>query len=118
MESHMTLRSWDTNKRNVPEDVPEEDARQQPKKKARPTTAAQTTGGEIVAESDDGDRSSADSAFDDDASKSVDEVAYPSVPPGSAIYRVFSPDQALQWFKASPIQGTQPENEFCSSSTP
>jgi hypothetical protein len=25
---------------------------------------------------------------------------------------VFSPDQALQWFKAPPIQGTQAENEF------
>ena len=67
----MTLRSRDTNKRNVPDDVPEEDARQQPKKKARPTPAAQTTGGEIGAESDDGDRSSAGSLFDDDASKSV-----------------------------------------------
>jgi hypothetical protein len=36
----------------------------------------------------------------------------PSVAPGSAIYRVFSPDQALQWFKTPPIQGTQAENEF------
>jgi hypothetical protein len=103
----MILRSRETNKRNVLDDVPEEDARQQPKMKARPTPVAQTTGGEIEAESDDGNRSSADSLFHDDASKSVEEVAYPLVPPGSAIYRVFSPDQALQWFKTPPIPGTQ-----------
>jgi hypothetical protein len=103
----MALRSWETNKGNVTDDFPEEDARQQPKKKARPNPAAQKTGGEIGAESDDGDRSSADPLFDDDASKSVEEVAYPTVPPGSEIYRVFSPDQAFQWFKTPPIQGTQ-----------
>ena len=55
---------------------------------------------------------SADSLFDDDASKSIEEVMYPLVPPGSAIYRVFSPDQALQWFKRPPIQGNSAENEF------
>jgi hypothetical protein len=69
----MTLRSRDTNKRNVPEDVAEKDARQQPKKKSRLTLAAKTTGGEIEAEIEDRDRSSADSLFDDDASKSVEE---------------------------------------------
>jgi hypothetical protein len=99
----MTLRSRDRSKRNVPDDIPEEDALQAQKKKARTTAAAQTTGGEIGSESDDGDRSSADVLFDDDASKSVEEVAHPSVPPGSAIYRVFSPNQALQWFKTPPI---------------
>jgi hypothetical protein len=75
MESTMTMRSRDTNKRNVPDDVPEEDARQQPKKKVRQTSAAETTAGEIEVESDDGDRSSADSLFDDDASKIVEAVS-------------------------------------------
>jgi hypothetical protein len=103
MESTITVRSRDTNKRNVPDDVTEEDTRQQPKKKARPTPAAQKTIGAIEAESYNGDRSSADFIFDDGSSKIVVEVAYPSVPPGSAIYRVFSPDQALQWFKTPPI---------------
>jgi hypothetical protein len=79
---------------------------------------AQTTGGEIEAESDDGDRSSADSLFDEDASKSVEEVAYPSVPPGSAIYRVFSPDQASQWFKAPPFRELKRKTSSFSSSTP
>jgi hypothetical protein len=67
MESTMNLSSRDVKKRNVRDYIPEDDARQQPKKKARPTPAAQTTGGEIEAESEDGDRSSADSLFNDDA---------------------------------------------------
>lgn len=113
-ESAMTLRSRDTNKRNVPDDSPESDARQQPRKRAKPTQAAQTAGGEAGAQSENSARSvsSAESLFDDDASKSIEEVTYPSVPPGSAIYRVFRQDQALQWFKTPPIQGTAAENEF------
>ena len=69
MKYTVTLRSRDTNKRNVPDSIPEDDARQQAKKRARPTQAAQTTSGEIGAECEDGPNSvkSADYLFDDDA---------------------------------------------------
>jgi hypothetical protein len=111
-EPTMTLRSRDINKRTAPDDTPDV-GRQQPQKRAKITLAAHTTGGEqeAASESSSSGSSSTDSLFDDDASKSI-EVTYPSVPPGSAIYRVFSQEETLQWFKILPLQGTAADNEF------
>ena len=116
MESTMTLRSRDTNKRNVPDSIPEDDARQQAKKRASPTQAAQTTGGEIGAESEDGAHSvkSADSLFDDDASKSIEEVTYPLVPPGSDIYRT----KHFSGSKHPPFRKIRQKTSSCSYFTP
>ncbi|MCX8500979.1 MAG: hypothetical protein ORO03_04725 [Alphaproteobacteria bacterium] len=110
----MALRSRDANKRNAPDDSAVEDARQQPQKRAKRTQGTPTAGGDDGAASDRSSGSSAESLFDDDASKGIEEVTYPSVPPASAIYRVFSKAEASNWFNTPPLQGSAADNAFFS----